>query len=69
MSDVKQQLGQRAITMIGVLCLVRVIETKIELVERESIPTLSLCYGVPVLISMHAFTGLAKAVNALHFIY
>lgn len=69
MSDVKQQLDRRAITMIGVLRLVRAIETEIELVERESIPTFSFHYRGPLLISMHAFTGLAKAVNALHFIY
>lgn len=69
MSDVKQQLDRRAITMIGVPCLLRAIETETELVERWSIPTFSLDHRGSVLISMHAFTGLAKAVNALHFIY
>lgn len=39
MSDVKQQLDRRAITVIGVLlCLVRAIDAETELVESETPP-------------------------------
>lgn len=70
MSDVKQQPDQRAITVIGVLCSVRAIESESQWKGGVSpASTSSVGRGGPALISMHAFTGLVKPVNALHFIY